>query len=307
MKLAHTTPLMATGDTLEAWAASDSTFDLFFEHAAQPVPAEEMIRLRPAIVSAERRLLWGFQYRPVWNNSPKTEFPALVVGEAQGDRCSAIVTEVRCTLSAENRRGEYRLSELDRIRHVLEGADLVESGWRGITDLLSDKADPWPQIERFRSLSAVLAEPVDQDLIDLRTAEAIPGEWAETAGRFLPLLTDLSYSNRRQALRMVVELLRGGIDGDELVHEVSQLSRQEVLPALRRRRYPALTDLERRLDAVRRRALSGTGVALVPPNNFEGDRFQVSFAFRTGAELRSRLSAAGRLEDNIDELLDLLF
>jgi hypothetical protein len=174
-------------------------------------------------------------------------------------------------------------------------------------DLLSVEADPWQVVERYRALPAVLADAVDRNLIDLRTAEAIPGDLAISAGRLIPLLSALSYSNRRQALRMAVELLRGGAVLEELVQEISRLSPKEVIPVLRHRRYPVLTDLERRFDSVRRGALSGTGVTLAPPNNFEGDRFQISFTFRNGTELRSRIDATRRLEDNMDELLDLLF
>jgi hypothetical protein len=307
MKMVRTTPLMVTGSTLLAWADGDSTFDLFSEQPGVAVWAEETPHLRPAIVTTGRQLVWGFHYRPIWHRLASREFPVLGIGDGDLDDGSVPIAEaLGCALAAENRTGEFQLSELDRVRTLLESRG-AESSWGDIVDLLSVEADPWQMVERYRALPAVLADAVDRDLIDLRTAEAIPGDLAISAGRLIPLLSALSYSNRRQALRMAVELLRGGAVLEELVQEISRLSPKEVMPVLRRRRYPVLTELERRFDSVRRGALSGTGVTLAPPNNFEGDRFQISFTFRNGTELRSRLDATRRLEDNMDELLDLLF
>ncbi|MFO8042332.1 MAG: hypothetical protein R6U25_03945 [Alkalispirochaeta sp.] len=309
MKMAPTTPLMATGDTLAAWAEGDATYDLFLERSAVSVVGNrDMAIVRPAIVTRPGQVVWGFHYRSLWQEFPTTEFPVLIGGDAAPPpgHCE-LGSGLRVALAAEHRRGEYRLSELERIRRLVERCDAVEPLWNEIAPLLSADADPWPLIERFRRLSAVLGSAVDAGVIDLRTAEAIPQEWAAAAGWVLPLFTTLSFSNRRQALRMAVELLRGGTDGELLVEELAQLSPQEILPALRRRRYPELTDLERRFEALRRRMLSGTGVTLAPPTNFEGDRFQVSFSFRNDAELRARLQATQRLEEAVDELLELLF
>ncbi|MEX2442924.1 MAG: hypothetical protein WD492_04940 [Alkalispirochaeta sp.] len=309
MKLAYTTPLMATGSAIQTWADGDATFDLF-----QRLPADnslspvEMAWMRPAIATAEGVLVWGFHYRPIWRMHPTAEFPVLILTDAtNGERSPASLSVLQCALAAENRPGAYRLSELERVRSLVEDIGIVGSMWEELSPLLSVEADPWPLIERFRALPPVPAEAVDEGLIDLRTAEAIPREYAASAGRCIPVIRTLSFSNRRHALRMVVELLRGGADVEQLVQEMLHMAREEVIPFLRRRRYPILTDLECRFETIRRSALSGTGVTLTAPNNFEGDRFQVSFSFRNGTELHSRLNAAGRLEGRMDELLALLF
>ncbi|MFW5694739.1 MAG: hypothetical protein ACOCYB_06200 [Alkalispirochaeta sp.] len=334
MKLDDIAPRTVTGGTLLAWAEDDYTFDLFSPasgvSAVSTVSARELAPIRPAIVTSTHRVVWGFHYRPVWRETPAAEFPVITLRESspamQGggearpaqegadqrgdDRdcrgASVTIQALRWALTAEQRPGQYRFSELDRIRRLVETAGAVAC-WEEIVPLCSTGNDPWPLIERFRGVPATAATAVDDGTIDLRTAEAIPREYAAEVDHFLPLVSPLSFSNRRHALRMVVELLRAGADGSALRRELSQLSAQELMGELRRRRYPTLSQLESRLETIRRNALSGSGATLAAPTNFEGDRFQVSFAFRSASELRSRLRAVARLEEYTDELLDLLF
>ena len=309
MKLAATPPSTVSGDLLRAWAEGDSTFDLFHRPHSECVDAlREMAWIRPVIVTGERTVVWGFHYRRVWQEFPSVEFPVLVRGTATGhERSMTTVDALRWALTAEYRAGEYRLSELHRVRSLVEREGDVSASWNNLVLLLTGENDPWPVIQRFRALPAPLADAVDNGTIDLRTAEAVPGEYADEVGRFVPLVAPLSVSNRRQAIRMVAELLRGGLDASALAQALSRVSPHAIIEELRHRRYPILSDLEARLKTIQRESLSGTGVALAAPNNFEGDRFHVSFTFRTGSELRARLRAAERLEEHLDELLDLLF
>ncbi len=81
---------------------------------------------------------------------------------------------------------------------------------------------------------------------------------------------------------------------------------RDPLSALRRRRYPTLSGLEARFEAIAGRALSGSGVRLSPPPNFEGSRFTVEFTFDSRRELEKRVEALSALEDEVDELSRLL-
>ncbi|MFW5826922.1 MAG: hypothetical protein ACOCU4_02460 [Alkalispirochaeta sp.] len=307
--MAPTVPSTAPGDELRTWAERDRAFDLFDRpQSIRAEAARELAHARPVIVTEERTVVWGFHYLPAWREWPAAEFPVLVYQDGPQSRgLDRTVDALRWALTAEGRAGAYGFSELDRIRRAVEQADAVAASWDEIVPLLTGENDPWPMIQRFRALPPELADAVDTGMIDLRTAEAIPREYAEAVARFFPLVAPLSFSNRRQALRMVTDVVRGGATSEVLREELERVPSRDVIGELRRRRYPTLSELEARFEAIRRETLSGSGVTLAAPSNFEGDRFHLSFNFRTGSELRSRLSAAARLEDNLNELLDLLF
>jgi hypothetical protein len=285
------------GHTLLEWAETNRTYDLFHPPATGQTRQDALVR--PVIIGAAGEIVWGFRYRELWDADPNTTFPVL---EVDRDGCA-----VQVALVAENRPGGYRLSELSRIRSLLEGSDAGEERWRALLPRLGDDTDPTVLVERFRVLHPGIAREVDAGQIDLRTAEAIPTELAGAAETILPLFRSLSFSNRRQALRMSVELLRSNVSVGTIVEGLEAVPATEVVRWLRERRYPTLTAMERRLSEVRSRTLRGTGVEIHPPVAFEGDRYEIRFSFRSLAELRARTAATLRLEDEIDELMDLLF
>jgi hypothetical protein len=287
------------GQELLDRATADPRFDCFFD--PDPVPSAEEALVRPVLLTAEapRRILWGFRYRSLWHE-PGAVFPCLAVDAPSP-------TEAVClALTAEHRAGVYSLKEIDAILSVLESFAAVATG--DLLDLLDPRSDVRAVRERYRALPPDLATALDQGAIDLRTAEAIPAEWAATLPRLIDPLASLSFSNRRQAVRMAVELLRAGADPEELIAAVTDAAeRGTVLPVLRSRRYPTLTDLQRRVSTLRREALGGTGVQLKEPPNFEGGRFELSFTFASSEEFRRRVAAAAAVEELVDELMDLLF
>jgi hypothetical protein len=285
------------GHTLLEWADANGTYDLFSPPPL--VPTRQDAAVRPVVVRDLGEIVWGFRYRPLWEADPEGTFTVL---EVDRDDCPVILA-----LAAENRAGGYRLSEVSRIRAVVESAPDGDERWRELLPRLGDDADPAALVERFRRLHPGLAREVDAGRIDLRTAEAIPAAVAASAEKMLPLLETLSFSNRRQALRMAVELLRSGVGTGTIIVELQRTPAGEIVRRLRELRYPTLTGMERRFSEAKQRALRGTGVELHPPVAFEGDRYEIRFAFRSLAELRARTAATLRLEDEIDELMDLLF
>ena len=133
-------------------------------------------------------------------------------------------------------------------------------------------------------------------------------EFDDAFAALLPSLERFSFSNRRRAARLLIELMRrDGLDTATLAAGLEERSPSEALAWLRHRRYPRLTAMEDHLSEVRRRRLAGTGVEIDPPPNFEGDAYRVGFRFSSREELERRLNAAAALTEEIDGLLDLLF
>lgn len=290
-----------TGAALLDLAECDRTFDLF-DPAGESPSLEAW--LRPAVVGADGRLIWGFRYQHLWHT--RREYPFAVLRLTVPDLS---VESLATALTAEGRRDRYRFSEMAR---VLARAAEFSDGDAPVTDprlasLLTSDGDPTPVVRRYRALPPVIATAVDNGEIDLATGEMVPSDLGAAAAAILPLLRDVSFSTRRQAFRMAVDCFRGGAAPTELTAQLSAVPRDERLGYLRRCRYPRLTELETRFAAIRDRHTRGTGVRLEPPKNFEGDRFAVSFSFRNREELRRRRGALAGIEDEIDGLLDLLF
>ena len=288
-----------SGQELLQRATADPGFDCFCDPV--PLPTAEEALVRPVLLPMEapQRILWGFRYRALWEVQ-STVFPCIAIGEPTPAEA------VRLALTAEHRAGAYRPGEIDAILSLIESSGAAAD--RDILGLLDPRSDVRAVRDRYRALPRTLAVALDQGALDLRTAEAIPAEWAGAVPRLLAPLSSLSFSNRRLAVRMAVELLRAGADLDELITAVTDAAQRDaVLSTLRSRRYPTLADLERRVATLRRQVLGGTGVQLREPPNFEGDRFELSFTFASSGEFRRRLAAAAAVEEVVDELMDLLF
>ncbi len=251
------------------------------------------------------RLVWGFRYRRLWSAIDDRSCPVLACSPASE------IELLVCALAAENRVGAFRWSEIDRIVSACEAAvktdDDTES-WTAVLHYLDRDNDVRPALERYRRLPQHAAAALDRGAIDFRTAEAIPAELDAAVAHLLPPVERFSFSNRRLALRLSIELVRrDGLDAMRLADTLRERSPAEALRWLRHRRYPRLTAMEDHLADVRRRRLAGTGVEIDPPPNFEGDSYRVSFRLSSPEELRRRLSAAATLTEDLDGLLDLLF
>jgi hypothetical protein len=216
-------------------------------------------------------------------------------------------------LRLEGRAGRYSWREVAALRRLCR--DLAVEIDAELSRQVTGDAAFAVKAERFAALPAALQGALQEALIDLRTAESLahyasgdPG----TLQRILDATRSISFSRRRQVLRLALENARretpdaGGL-GDrvaELVHEAAAAS--DPVDALTRRRYPKLTALSDRFESIRTEALDGTGVRLTPPPYFEGDRFEVAFSFATAEELARKLAALDTLKARTGELQDLL-
>ncbi len=245
---------------------------------------------------------------------------------------------VHLALRLENRAGGYSWREVAAIRRLCR--DLAVEIDEELSRQVTGDAAFAVKAERFTALPPVLQEALQGALVDLRTAESLahylPGDTA-TLQRVLDATRGISFSRRRQVLRLAIENARreaagretargeaaardstaapesstetpGGADlGDtvaEMVREAAAAS--DPVDALMRRRYPKLTALSDRFESIRNEVLEGTGIRLTPPPYFEGDRFEVTFSFATADEFGRKLAALDTLKARTGELQDLL-
>ena len=173
---------------------------------------------------------------------------------------------------------------------------------------IEGRQDPsWAQkIAAFSLFPPGLKELVNEDKIDLKTAlltAALP------APVFLGLKKSLrlSFSRRRQFLIQLEEISRKEALSEEelLTLAVAALSADKPLEAVRRRRYPQLTQAEERFS-LRIDFLQGSGITIEPPPYFEGNSYSINFSFQSGPGLDSKIRHLERLREQADELFSLL-
>lgn len=263
---------------------------------------------------------------PLWTSSPTA--PVVIWGWQLIDRAAELGMEELPTLSIEgdapralamaldleDRPGEYSWRELAAIHALCEelGVQVDPELSRKITG----DGGFVRKVRRFRALPDSLQEPLADGVIDLRSAEYCARHLPAPEAGVFSLLGSLSFSRRRQLLRLAVDILRreerdaasgDGVPGGRLRALLEEaLAGDDPLEALSRLRYPELTRLQQRFDGIRRETLGGSGVELSPPRYFEGERFQVQFSFSGEEELARRIEALGRLRERSGELQDLL-
>ncbi|MFP4211026.1 MAG: hypothetical protein ACLFR8_07280 [Alkalispirochaeta sp.] len=312
-------------DALHSMLDGDGRFDLFADDAVSVSDTAPFVR--PAIVSGTR-VVWGFRYRTVLPRPGGTDLPVLrVVDDAtpavSGRRAGSErhtgaaapggvepVTEVdliMLALTAEGRAGSYRWSEIDAVVGLVESGTGEEGVPRTIRNALDPDRDVLEVLARYRRLPAPLRDALDAGAIDIRTAEAIPEELLSRLPALLDGVSNCTFSERRQAIRIIVDLIRrGDRSPDDLLAFLRSDHEGGLLPALRRLRYPEISRLDDAIASFRNRYTRGTGIVVAFPEHYEGDHLSVSFRIRSSRELANRIAALRRMEEGVDELLGLL-
>jgi hypothetical protein len=149
---------------------------------------------------------------------------------------------------------------------------------------------------------------VDKNLIDLKTASSILDLPQQLFNNAEEDIRKLSFSSRRLFLTLFGELyFRDGCSLEEGQSKAYSLLRQkDPLTALRKLRYPQLSDLQRCLEEYRKRNVAGTGISLQVPDNFEGDVLRLSFDLYHKGQMQRRITDLKRIGETIDEVFDLL-
>ncbi len=173
------------------------------------------------------------------------------------------------------------------------------------------------KLARYRALPEQLGADLDAGRVDLRTAEQLAAHAADEACDAVARTEHLSFSKRRQLLRLAVETLRreqrrpqqsrgsgGALSLVDLIDDA--MAHPDPVSAISKRRYPSFTELSDRLDTIRVETIEKSGVELSEPPYFEGERYTVQFSFANGEELERRIAALERLKTRTRELQDLL-
>jgi hypothetical protein len=276
--------------TLAELEALDPALDLF---RASPPPPPELAEagLHPPLPVCGRILVWGFPLLRAARATGRTALACRLLGERAPADLLALA------LRLEARPGAYRWSEKLAMHRYAQARGFRVAALAG---LIEGRPDPGleEKLERFAALPAALAALVEQGGLDLRTAAGL----RELPEEVFPLAAGsrLSHSERGQFLGLLRD---AGLDASAcLAAARAALAGPRPLEALRGLAFPALASLRREWAALEESILGGSGVSLQPPQNFEGERFEVRFRFRSREGLARRLAALARLETRFDEL-----
>jgi hypothetical protein len=214
---------------------------------------------------------------------------------------------IRAALAMERRAGHYSIDEIARIVDICRSLGVATTE---VVDLIAPDREIDERVSRYRALPDAIAALVTAGVCDLNTADRLATVPCDIVDRLACFVDRLSFSNRRRAFEYIVEItVRDGAPAvREMIERLAAIDDpKERLDTVRRVRYPTIAGFEARAERVRSRVLRGTGVRLDVPQNFEGDRYTVSFDFASTAQLERRVAALQRLVDESDGLLELLF
>jgi len=290
-----------------------SELDLFEPH---PVP-ESLLRfgLAPALPvatlpsSGRTSLIWG------WHLVRRATITELDYLETREIAVSSDLEALDLALELEGRRAEYSLAEQDRILAYVDSTVLASAGKGDVTiaDIsLRVRGDGAlaDQVARYRLLTDEGRELVDDKFVPLKTAERLSQPVIRFIRDAYQDLLDLSFSSRRQFLELASELLAGLAKDDDPPEHFgairSAVKSRDPLEAVRRLRYPTLSEMEDKFASLAREVVGSTGVRVEPPRHFEGDEIHVGFSFRDREELERRLTALNLLAKRCDEFLEIL-
>lgn len=302
---------LSAGELLQRMR-TDRTFD-FFRRPETP-PAPEYLYFRPVVLLGDQ-VVWGFHYEDVLNGDAALMVPVLRISperRSSGEEETAHLGAVRYALDAEGRAGEYRWTEINRIVSYLESIVAPDADGFPVPAPIRNAIDPGRDVldllRRYRRLAEPLRAALDARRIDIRTAEIVPDGLVTSVPAFLDAIGVLSFSDRRQVLRLAAELWRrGDANAEDIRGTVELRERDAIMDRLRRLRYPVLTDLEAAISRFHDRYTRGTGVEVTFPRNYEGEFLNVSFRIRSRAELERRMTTLERMKEEVDDLVGLLF
>ncbi len=290
-----------------------------------PVSSPELLNagLYPPLPVSGDVLIWGFS---ILDTARKKGLDTLSCLDLPGLTQAEMLA---LALALENKPGSYTWAEKEGMWQFLnqetgdtrqesgaENAGKTDHEYVRATQLLTaelvlkieGRQDPsWAQkIAAFSRFPPGLKELVNEDQIVLKTA-LLTATLHEPVFLGLKKCRSLSFSRRRQFLIQLEEIGRKeALSGKEILTlAVAALSEEKPLEAVRRRRYPQLSQAEARFS-LRLELLQGSGITLEPPPYFEGNSYSINFSFQSGPGLARKIHHLERLREQADELFSLL-
>jgi len=290
--------------SLQKLRSLSRAFDLFEPGVRNwaPLVARGLV---PPLPVAGDDLVWGFPILAAAGRSGVDELACLEL--EPGERVSHLAVALRL----EDRCGAYGLQEQARVYGFLSEAGLTGEPEKltGIAGLLTARAPAaWLKaMGEFVSLPEGLGRLVAENVIDLKTASrarSLPRTFFELLEREK---TRFSFSERREISLLLWEIgRRDRLTQDAIESLADELfSLADPRPRLRALRYPEYTRLAGRLAELTA-GLARDGIAVAPPDGFEGEEFSFSFTAASRAAYARRLAALTGFEDKVDGLFELL-
>ncbi len=280
------------------------TFDQgfnFFEHAAEPRETLLIKGLYPPLAIAERCIVWGF---PILCKARSLGISELEVVHVTGD----LKTLTATALELENRCDGYSLKEQGNIVRFLrskgDNRDIHD-----IEHLIRSSGSVVYHVDQYLQLDEAVKSLVDKGCIDLKTGSKLVHFGELICGRILELQDDFTFSRMRAFVVYLNEIgKREGMAEPELADLLETvLSREDPSKDLYEKRYPQVSNLEKRFGQFCQEQLRGKGIILSHPPEFEGSALTVKFTFRTGGELLRKCDYLKDISGPIDGLISDLF
>lgn len=159
------------------------------------------------------------------------------------------------------------------------------------------------KIKRVCHLSPLIQSGILSNTISLTTALEL-GKLSQDAGDGFAILfyrLKLGLNRQREIITLVKEIaFRDDISIQDVLDEkgMQHILKNEDLDGsqkagklriyLRQRRFPSITEAEKKFEAHAKKLKLGSGTKLIPPDNFEGTAYTLKISFKNLAELKHR-------------------
>ncbi|NOY09293.1 MAG: hypothetical protein GXP33_10690 [Spirochaetes bacterium] len=273
-----------------------------FDRSKQYDPDLLADNLYPPLPFSGNMLIWGYRIISAAKENGLTE---LACKEITG---KGPLQNLKTALKLENRRGKYSWEEKAKILEYLKNNNIGEKAV-GLTAYIEEGSDTsWVKNAAiFRELSQPLREMIETGHIDFKTA-ALVRKFDDDIFLYIEKGKKLSFSQKRLLLTYFSEAVRRDkIDNSrtaELLKNI--LSSENPLKTVRELRFPKLSRMEKKYNALHSRYLLKSGIRITPPAYFEGDSFSVQFTFNSSKNLSEKIRKIQLIQEHIDEFLSFL-
>jgi hypothetical protein len=278
----------------------ERTFDIFQQSV--PIDTDLLVNsLYPPLPVSGDLVVWGFS---ILREAKTAGVEELNVVEVEGSPADFL----SIALKLENRRDRYSWPEMVKLAGFVRQHD-CSSRLGEIEGLVQTTGSFLKRVQAFDHLAAGPKSLVVSSYTDLRTAGKLRNFTEEACTVLISEGAGFSASERRKLLTAVNETgIRDNLDQAGVLSIVQRVSEAEdPLQTALALRYPMLTAMETRVNDFHSRSLRGTGIELLPPPGFEGEKIQFSIRAGSKKELLRKAELLRCAAEQSDELFDLLF